>query len=525
MNALPLGRMLVEEGAITGRQLEAALLQQQASGDRLGDILVCGGMLSYLALYRILASQQSLPFADLLKEPPDATLLELSQARNYMRLGVMPWRRNGDKVEVAVCSLEEEALAWVRAHYGDAVMLAMTSPLDICRTVEAQFGEPLEKLSRFYLWRHFPQISAHVILASWQRFLLYSMLAFFTVAFLTAPAAIFIAFMLCCHGVYTATLLFKYAIFKKGMGAPALGHGWPQRLATIDEASLPIYTVLVPMYREVESVPAILGALQSMDYPPAKLDIKLVLEDDDALTLAEVQKLQPSYRFEIIRVPAGNPRTKPRACNYALHFARGEYVAIFDADDRPEPTQLKKAVYTFRQLPADMVCLQSRLIYYNTADNLLTRFFALEYHALFYVALRGLEMMGIPIPLGGTSNHISLAHIRELGGWDPYNVTEDADLGVRLSTHGYRTAMLDSYTLEEAPNRVGGMASAAIALDQGLYADMDRLYAPSVAALPQPRAQGIFGLPVLYRPAGIFVPFGASALGHYARLGGTYPAF
>jgi cellulose synthase/poly-beta-1,6-N-acetylglucosamine synthase-like glycosyltransferase len=87
-------------------------------------------------------------------------------------------------------------------------------------------------------------------------------------------------------------------------------------------------------------------------------------------------------------------------------------------------------------------------------DNVLTRFFALEYHALFYVLLRGLERVGIPIPLGGTSNHMTLAHVRELGGWDPYNVTEDADLGVRISTHSYRTAMLDSYTLEEAPNKV-----------------------------------------------------------------------
>ena len=455
MQPRPLGALLIEQGLLSDEQLAAALSQQHITRDRLGDILLCGGMVSPLALYQVLAQQQSLPFADLLKYPPDAELLDLSQARTYLRLGMIPWRRVGDKIEVAACDLSEEAIAWIGAHYGDAAMIAMTSPLDIRRTIEAQFGEPLEKLSRFYLWKHFPHISAHMILASWQRLILYSFVLLFSLAFATVPAAVFLAFMLCCHGIYGTTLMFKYVIFKRGTSMPALGHGWPQRLATLDEGELPIYTVIVPMYREEQSVPAMLEAMQALDYPPAKLDIKLVLEDDDQQTLAAIQKLEPRYQFEIIRVPHGEPRTKPRACNYALHFARGEYVAIFDADDRPEPTQLKKAVYMFAQLPQDVACLQSRLIYYNTADNLLTRFFALEYHALFYVALRGLESFGIPIPLGGTSNHISLSHIRELGGWDPYNVTEDADLGVRLSTHGYRTAMLDSYTLEEAPNRVG----------------------------------------------------------------------
>ena len=206
------------------------------------------------------------------------------------------------------------------------------------------------------------------------------------------------------------------------------------------------------MFREVESLPGLLESLHRLDYPVDKLDIKLLIEKDDEQTLSAAKALRPCYKFEIIVVPPGVPRTKPRAGNYALHFARGEYVAVYDADDRPERTQLKKAVYSFRNRPKDVVCLQARLAYYNTSDNLLTRFFALEYHALFYVLLQGLGRLGIPIPLGGTSNHIALSHIRELGGWDPYNVTEDADLGVRISVHGYRTAMLDSYTLEEAPN-------------------------------------------------------------------------
>ncbi|MDE3061307.1 MAG: glycosyltransferase, partial [Pseudomonadota bacterium] len=189
--------------------------------------------------------------------------------------------------------------------------------------------------------------------------------------------------------------------------------------------------------------------------PASKLDIKLALEADDTETIHAALALKPRYNFEIIRVPPSPLRTKPKACNYALRFARGEYVTVFDADDRPEPTQLKKAVLAFRTLPPDVACLQARLNYYNSDANWLTRFFSLEYTVLFHFLLYGLDKLGIPIPLGGTSNHMALKKLKELGEWDPFNVTEDADLGTRLAASGFKTAMLDSYTLEEAPEGVG----------------------------------------------------------------------
>jgi cellulose synthase/poly-beta-1,6-N-acetylglucosamine synthase-like glycosyltransferase len=204
------------------------------------------------------------------------------------------------------------------------------------------------------------------------------------------------------------------------------------------------------MYREAESIPKLLAALQQFDYPAEKLDIKLVLEEDDKETLAAAIAVKPSYNFEIIRVPASLLRTKPKACNYALRFARGEYVAIFDADDLPEPLQLKKAIATFRTCPKNVACLQARLGYYNANDNWLTRFFNLEYNLLFDYLLRGLQRFDVPLPLGGTSNHFSLVHLQTLGAWDPFNVTEDADLGIRICALGLRTEMLDSYTMEEA---------------------------------------------------------------------------
>ena len=156
--------------------------------------------------------------------------------------------------------------------------------------------------------------------------------------------------------------------------------------------------------------------------------------------------------FEVLRVPDIQPRTKPKACNYALNFARGEFTVIFDAEDRPERDQLRKAVGAFRSLDAAVACLQARLNFYNADENWLTRLFALDYLLWFEVLLPGLDRMGVPMPLGGTSNHFRTAVLRELGGWDPFNVTEDADLGIRIAQLGKRVAMLDYTTFEEAPN-------------------------------------------------------------------------
>jgi len=158
--------------------------------------------------------------------------------------------------------------------------------------------------------------------------------------------------------------------------------------------------------------------------------------------------------FDLVVVPEADIMTKPRACNYGLLRAAGEYCVIFDAEDDPEPDQLKKAVIAFQRLNSGVVCLQSRLNFYNPKVNLLTRFFSLEYSYWFDCYLEGLDKVGAPLPLGGTSNHFRTNRLRDLGGWDPYNMTEDADLGVRISRRGLRTAMLNSYTFEEANSKL-----------------------------------------------------------------------
>jgi cellulose synthase/poly-beta-1,6-N-acetylglucosamine synthase-like glycosyltransferase len=227
----------------------------------------------------------------------------------------------------------------------------------------------------------------------------------------------------------------------------------PAEIGGLAESSLPVYSVLVPLYREAAVAADLIAALERLDYPHDRLDVQLLLEEDDLETIAHVRSLAPPEWIRVVVVPPGSPKTKPRACNHGLIAARGEFLVIFDAEDRPEPDQLKKAVVAFRRVPPAVACLQAKLNCYNRSKNLITRWFTLEYTAWFDLYLPGLHAVGAPIPLGGTSNHFRTAVLRTLRGWDPYNVTEDCDLGMRLERGGWRTRILDSTTWEEAPSR------------------------------------------------------------------------
>jgi cellulose synthase/poly-beta-1,6-N-acetylglucosamine synthase-like glycosyltransferase len=158
--------------------------------------------------------------------------------------------------------------------------------------------------------------------------------------------------------------------------------------------------------------------------------------------------------FEPLVIPKAEITTKPRACNYGLLRAKGKYCVIYDAEDSPDRDQLKKAAILFSRLPEEVVCLQSKLNFYNAKESVLTRWFSIEYSYWYEFYLQGLDRTDVPIPLGGTSNHFRTSQLRALGGWDPYNVTEDADIGMRLSRKKLRTEMLETYTYEEAPSKV-----------------------------------------------------------------------
>jgi len=191
--------------------------------------------------------------------------------------------------------------------------------------------------------------------------------------------------------------------------------------------------------------------LSRLDWPAAKLDIKLILEAVDQATVAAAEALNLPGNVEIVVVPDLGPRTKPKALNYALPLARGEFLVIYDAEDRPGRDQLRRAFEAFHLGPPNLATVQARLNIYNAGASWLTRQFALEYSALFDGLLPALDRLRLPIPLGGTSNHFRVEALKWLMAWDPFNVTEDADLGTRLARSGYRCQVIASTTYEEAP--------------------------------------------------------------------------
>ena len=294
------------------------------------------------------------------------------------------------------------------------------------------------------LARAMPSLSAHIVITAPQVAALLFAAVAATALSTFWPQTMWSALVALLSFGFVAGTLFR-------AGLACLG-GWPRATPhASDGEPLPVYTILVPLFREANVLPHLARALMALDYPRDKLDIKIIVEEDDSETGAVAAEVAGNAPFEIVCVPAGRPQTKPRACNYALNFARGEFTVIFDAEDRPERDQLRKAAAAFRASPSDTACLQARLNFYNADENWLTRLFALDYALWFDVLLPGLDRLGVPMPLGGTSNHFRTAVLRQLGGWDPFNVTEDADLGIRIAHLGKRVAMLDSTTFEEAP--------------------------------------------------------------------------
>lgn len=255
--------------------------------------------------------------------------------------------------------------------------------------------------------------------------------------------------------IYFSDTLFNLFVVLRSLHVPQEIVIGKTELSKLENKDLPVYTILCPLYKESHIIPQFLKNIDKLSYPKSKLDVILLLEEDDKESVESVKKIKlPSYVRSIV-VPDSQPKTKPKACNYGLSYAKGEFLVIYDAEDQPERDQLLKSVVAFKKLPEDIKCLQAKLNYYNPSQNLLTRFFTAEYSLWFDVTLTGYQSIGTTIPLGGTSNHFRTNDLKALQGWDPFNVTEDADLGVRLFKNGFKTAIIDSVTLEEANSRWG----------------------------------------------------------------------
>ncbi|MFG3339220.1 glycosyltransferase family 2 protein [Glycomyces sp. NPDC048151] len=254
--------------------------------------------------------------------------------------------------------------------------------------------------------------------------------------------------------LYLAVIGFKLAMVL-GSGRSTAMRFEPGALQTFPDAELPRYTVLVPLYREAAVVPGLVRRLSALDYPEDKLEILLLVEADDGETRTALAAQGLGPAFKTVVIPDTAPKTKPKACNVGLARATGELCVIFDAEDRPDPDQLRKAALAFRVLPDRVVCVQAELQYWNPWTNWLTRCFSAEYATNFSLTLHGMDRHRLAIPLGGTSNHFRIDALRDLGGWDPYNVTEDADLGIRIARRGWDVRMFVSVTEEEANSRLG----------------------------------------------------------------------
>ena len=222
------------------------------------------------------------------------------------------------------------------------------------------------------------------------------------------------------------------------------------------DEQLPLYSILIPLYKESKTLKRLIEAIENFDYPKARLEVLWLIEEEDIQTANSIKALKPSYLFELVTVPYASLKTKPRALNYGLLYAKGTYITVYDAEDVPEPLQLRKAVEAFRTGPPSLICVQARLWCANYKDNWLTMLSALEYIQWFNYILPALVQSNAPLLLGGSSNHFLTIKLRDLKGWDPYNVTEDADLGLRLAAEGYKAQMINSFTYEELPNHYIG---------------------------------------------------------------------
>ncbi len=298
-------------------------------------------------------------------------------------------------------------------------------------------------------------ISAIHTFVPWQKWLVAVFVAGFFVGIAFWPMSTLIAVTAILTSIYFFDVLFNFFFVARSLKNPPEVSFSPEAISAIRDEELPIYSILCPLYREAHILPGFIEAIGKLNWPKDKLEALLLLEENDEETIAAAHAMAlPSFVRTVV-VPHSEPKTKPKACNYGLSMARGDYVVIYDAEDIPDPLQLKKAYLGFRTLPRSVWCLQAKLNYFNANQNVLTRLFTAEYSLWFDVTLPGLQSASTSIPLGGTSNHFRREDLLSLEGWDPFNVTEDCDLGARIFTRGYRTAIIDSVTLEEANSRIG----------------------------------------------------------------------
>lgn len=450
-----LGDILIQRGLITEDELRAALDQQERTGSRLGEILYYEMGLPEDDLAAALADQLRVPLLDLEGIEPSLEALEIIPEALQREGRCVPLAVDETALYMAITDpLDDETYEAIRELTDLRIRTYMVTRTDLEALLREIHLEEHIRAARTELLTRFPEDCANRVLSGGQRIFFIVFLILCLAGFIISPLTTGIALVILCVVIYLAASIYKFKLFYDSFGRRREFDFTPEEVASIDDREVPRYTILVPLFREAAVVPRLTENLTKLDYPKSKLEIMLLCEEEDDSTIEAILEAGLPPYFRLLIVPDSQPKTKPKACNYGIQQATGKFVVIYDAEDQPDPDQLKKVLLAWERSEDNVVCVQSKLNYFNTEQNLLTRFFATEYALWFDLLLPGLDASGAPIPLGGTSNHFNREALIELGAWDPFNVTEDADLGLRLHKAGYKTVMLNSTTLEEANSQL-----------------------------------------------------------------------
>lgn len=425
--------------------LETAVKKARLEGVTADAVLLAEGKISEDQFYRLLARHLHLSFVD-----RAARIKPVTDYADAVRVGqVFLSGRKGTAVLAAPRGLAiGELIAAVRQSPGLSKTIALTTPRHLIRLVLSASRERILADSSLGLWSSDKECCAKDGATTQQKGFGLAILALIAIPLTLAPQVTALSLGALLNCAFIAIIWLRLSVCMTGLNAPRIAR------LPLSEAELPIYSIVVALYREARIIPQLLTALAALDYPRAKIDLKIVIEEDDAETFAALMKARELCPgCEILVAPDGRPRTKPRALNFALPFLRGQLATVFDAEDIPHPKQIRMAAERFATAPEKLACLQASLVIGNVHSSWLTRLFAIEYAALFDVINVGFHTLGLPFPLGGSSNHFRTDVLREIGGWDAWNVTEDADIGLRLARFGYYAETLPSATIEEAPVR------------------------------------------------------------------------
>ncbi|WP_321499067.1 glycosyltransferase [Breoghania sp.] len=433
-------------GFLVGRGIATEVLYQAKTiadecGGYAADILIERGFVTSEGYYRALADELGVPFLKLKDLKPEPNLVLKFTRSDLPGLAVLALESRGEGMEFAMAPRPASIAEVLRRAKSDVrvrARLSIASPDSLRRAVAIHGAvRGLEAARPEYSAARLRGRSgpAGTLRAAMLVLMLAALVVFAPRVLMGLAAALFI--------------IGSAARFCAGLHE---GREHPLRRGkTPGEADWPPYTVLVPLYREAAVVADLIAALQRLDYPPDLLDIKLLVEEDDRETREALTRHLPGPSFQVVVVPPGGPRTKPKALSYAMRFARGELVTVFDAEDRPDPDQLRKCARLFASGPPSLGGVQARLAVDHAQETFFTRQFALEYATLFDILLPWMSNHRLLLPLGGTSNHFRRRALDDCGGWDPHNVTEDIDIGIRLVRDGWQMVTVASTTWEEAP--------------------------------------------------------------------------